>query len=261
MGLRMATTKTHAELRGELLVYLRNARWLFWDYDDTLAPTEGHALRSAGELMNLVLQERNIPPYDLEAFVERFPGTTFRKIVSTLATELGFSVSAEHMEELVMEEQQRAIAVLDKVIQPSEGANDVLHALSLLRFSMAVVTGSSHERIKVCLERTGQNRFFTDERVFSVASSLKVPISKPEPVIYLHTMDKLGVRPEECVAIEDSKSGVRSAVAAGIPTLGYVGALVNEARQKRTQELFGLGAFCVIENFSELQDVLCVLQA
>ena len=40
--------------------------------------------------------------------------------------------------------------------------------------------------------------------------------SKPEPDIYLMACDKLGVKPEEAIAIEDSYNGIRSAYRAGL---------------------------------------------
>lgn len=43
--------------------------------------------------------------------------------------------------------------------------------------------------------------------------------NKPKPYVYLHTAKLLGVLPEQCVAIEDSKVGVCSAVDAGCITV------------------------------------------
>jgi sugar-phosphatase len=40
------------------------------------------------------------------------------------------------------------------------------------------------------------------------------PYGKPHPGVYLHTAEQLGLRPEECVAIEDSPNGVLAAKAA-----------------------------------------------
>ena len=42
---------------------------------------------------------------------------------------------------------------------------------------------------------------------------------KPAPDIYLHTLEQLGLEASECLAIEDSQSGLASARAAGIKTL------------------------------------------
>jgi hypothetical protein len=47
---------------------------------------------------------------------------------------------------------------------------------------------------------------------------------KPSPDIYLHAMLNCNISPKECIAIEDSKSGVLSALRAGIDVLYYVGA-------------------------------------
>ena len=46
-----------------------------------------------------------------------------------------------------------------------------------------------------------------------------VSAGKPDPEAYVRAAAELGLRPDECVAIEDSATGVRSAVAAGVPTL------------------------------------------
>jgi beta-phosphoglucomutase-like phosphatase (HAD superfamily) len=46
-----------------------------------------------------------------------------------------------------------------------------------------------------------------------------VPAKKPAPDIYLYVLEKLGLKPEQCIAFEDSRQGVRSSVAADLPTL------------------------------------------
>lgn len=42
---------------------------------------------------------------------------------------------------------------------------------------------------------------------------------KPAPDIYLWVLDRLGLPPRDCLAIEDSRNGVRAATSIGIPTL------------------------------------------
>lgn len=46
--------------------------------------------------------------------------------------------------------------------------------------------------------------------------------AKPDPEPYLAAMRNLGVAPAECVAFEDSPSGARAAVAAGVFTVGIL---------------------------------------
>ncbi|MDD2701743.1 MAG: HAD-IA family hydrolase [Sideroxydans sp.] len=45
-----------------------------------------------------------------------------------------------------------------------------------------------------------------------------VPHKKPAPDIYIWVLDKLGLKAEDCIALEDSNNGLRSALAAGIKT-------------------------------------------
>ncbi len=45
-------------------------------------------------------------------------------------------------------------------------------------------------------------------------------VGKPRPEIYLHAAEQLGIDPRECVAIEDSATGIKAAQAAGMHCIG-----------------------------------------
>jgi HAD superfamily hydrolase (TIGR01509 family) len=57
-------------------------------------------------------------------------------------------------------------------------------------------------------------KFALRPRFEVVHSAEGEPHGKPHPGVYLHTAEKLGVRPEECAAVEDSPNGVLAAKAA-----------------------------------------------
>jgi HAD superfamily hydrolase (TIGR01509 family) len=52
-----------------------------------------------------------------------------------------------------------------------------------------------------------------------IAAGDIVPAKKPAPDIYDYALAKMGLRPDECVAFEDSENGIISASKAGIPTV------------------------------------------
>lgn len=52
-----------------------------------------------------------------------------------------------------------------------------------------------------------------------VATDESVANKKPAADIYQYVLEKLGLSAQECLAVEDSENGLRSALAAGIPTL------------------------------------------
>ncbi len=74
------------------------------------------------------------------------------------------------------------------------------------------------------------------------------PAHKPDPMPYQVAAARLALPPSACVAIEDSPSGVRAAVAAGCRTLAVVG-LVPEA------ELRAAGAHRVAHSLTEISDL------
>lgn len=50
----------------------------------------------------------------------------------------------------------------------------------------------------------------------TVVFSGEVGVAKPDPEVYLLTVERLGLRPEECVFVDDLSVNVRGAVAAGL---------------------------------------------
>lgn len=52
-----------------------------------------------------------------------------------------------------------------------------------------------------------------------IAAGDIVPAKKPAPDIYVWAMAQLGLRPEECLAFEDSENGIRASLGAGLRTV------------------------------------------
>lgn len=58
-----------------------------------------------------------------------------------------------------------------------------------------------------------------------IFSTTEVERGKPAPDLFLHAAARSGVSPDRCVVVEDSRSGVEAARAAGMRALGYAGGL------------------------------------
>lgn len=54
----------------------------------------------------------------------------------------------------------------------------------------------------------------------TISDGNSVENAKPAPDLFLHTAEKLGCKPEECVVLEDAESGVEAALAANMKTVG-----------------------------------------
>ena len=76
-----------------------------------------------------------------------------------------------------------------------------------------------------------------------IAAGGVVPNKKPAPDIFNYAMDKMDVKPDECLALEDSENGLRSSLGAGITTLVTV--------SQYTQGQDFSGAAVVLDNLGE----------
>lgn len=108
--------------------------------------------------------------------------------------------------------------VLDRVVAlvSSEGEpkSDAARAVDYVRargLPVALASSSPLRLIRATLDRLGLSDRF---RVIHSAES--EPFGKPHPAVYLTTAERLGVRPESCLAIEDSLRGLVSAKAASM---------------------------------------------
>jgi HAD superfamily hydrolase (TIGR01509 family) len=94
------------------------------------------------------------------------------------------------------------------------GAVELLDALRSAEYPMAIVTSSSRRSADRHLTLAGiRARFDT------ILTRDDVAHCKPSPDLYLLAAERLGVKPQACVAIEDSNHGVTAAHAAGAITL------------------------------------------
>jgi HAD superfamily hydrolase (TIGR01509 family) len=90
------------------------------------------------------------------------------------------------------------------------GAVEAVRAIAE-RWPVAIASSSNPELIEVVLATAK-----LDQVVRVVVSSQEVARGKPAPDVYLEAARRLGVGPADCVAVEDSENGIRSAKAAGM---------------------------------------------
>ncbi len=100
-------------------------------------------------------------------------------------------------------------------LQVLPGVKTLLAALPLERW--AIVTSATR---RLMLVRLKAARLPVPERIISADD---VVLGKPDPEPYRRGAELLGVRPEECVVVEDAPSGVAAGKSAGCRVLGVLG--------------------------------------
>jgi HAD superfamily hydrolase (TIGR01509 family) len=90
------------------------------------------------------------------------------------------------------------------------GALDAVHRIAA-EFVLGLASSSNRELIDAVLEAGRIAGLF-----HATVSSEEVERGKPAPDVYLEAARRLGADPGDCVAVEDSHNGIRSARAAGM---------------------------------------------
>lgn len=201
--------------------------------------------------------------FTAETLIANFIGHTFRGIMTTLQRQLNFTLEPEELKVYSKMEEERVIAQFMTQGQPTDGSLEMFETFQRQgHYELAVVSSSPIGRIRASLARTGHDRHLNPNHVFSAASSLPHPTSKPNPAVYLYAMEKLGARPTECVAVEDSISGCLAAVRAQIPTVGYVGAYHTDMKKREMMErLSAAGCHAILWDWGEFDKSLAEMES
>jgi HAD superfamily hydrolase (TIGR01509 family) len=131
-------------------------------------------------------------------------------------------------------------------VQPMPGAVALIDALLERGVPVGLATNSGREFATRALRAAGLL-----DRFAAVVSGHDVAHPKPAPDVYLEAASQLGADPTECVALEDSETGVSAAKAAGMTVVGvpsFPGIDLGEAdlvvaslRDPQVWDLLGLG--------------------
>jgi HAD superfamily hydrolase (TIGR01509 family) len=221
--------------------------------------SEELAFEACADIANEILAKRDITDrYTGEQLIQDFVGQNFRGMMISLQGKYGFEMPKDEIERYVKEEENQVIAKLEAKATPCIGANEELERLQRSgKYDMAVVSSSALRRVRASIKKVGQDKYFKPDHVFSAATSLPQPTSKPDPAIYLHSLKVLNKKAEECVAIEDSRSGALSAIRAGIPVIAYVGSYHgDDKRGEMAAKLTELGAQVVMKDWAEFDTCL-----
>ena len=213
---------------------------LFFDCDGVIVDSEilsTHAFIAA------------LAPYGYRAEVlehsRRFAGMLHRDVVAAIADELDTVPESDIFRQV----DKHFEALFADSLTPVAGMPELLLHLGVM---CSVVSNSHPEHIKHALGRAGlgANEPFGD-RVYS-ANHVSRP--KPFPDIYQYAMRQNDLLPPQCLVVEDSTTGVRAAVAAGISVIGFCGA--SHITDGHAERLVSVGATYIARNATELGQLL-----
>ncbi len=149
--------------------------------------------------------------------IEALTGISLKTIGGLL---LGWYPDLPHTnEELVAMQAQCLLDSLKQgVTELVPGAHDWISRLKKAGVKLAIGSSSTNDMVYYVARRFG-----LDALMDTIVTCEDVKHAKPWPDIYLSCADRLGVRPADCLVIEDSTNGIKAARAADMPCAAFLG--------------------------------------
>ena len=196
---------------------------VIFDCDGVLVDSEPIANRVFCTMLN----ELGLP-VTLEDMYEHFMGLSMPQCMQRVEHMLGSAPRDDFVTIL----QERTEIALRQEVKAVAGVPEVLDAMAL---PYCVASSGNHAKIRLTLRTTGLLDRFTDN-IFSVAD---VAHPKPAPDIFLHAARAMGAEPSRCAVVEDTPTGVRAGVAAGMRVFGFCAHTpAQRLREAGAHELF-----------------------
>jgi DNA helicase-2/ATP-dependent DNA helicase PcrA len=175
---------------------------VIFDLDGTLIDTEKYYLQCWME----AIQKFGYPvtreqAYNLRSLGRPFAQEYFRKLYGE---DFPYQEVRSERKRLVREEVKK------HGVEVKPGVHEILTFLREKQITTAIATAAELEHTTRLLKETGLFDHFDN-----IVSAHMVEQGKPAPDVYLYACRELDLEPADCLAVEDSPNGVKSAAAAG----------------------------------------------
>ena len=186
---------------------------IVFDFDGVIANSEPMHLRAYRD----VLARYDIVLSDAD-YYSRYLGYDDAGALAAIAVDRGAVWSPSQIAEMVRIKARRLEELEGEGSSLFPGAEAAIRAAASA-MPIAIASGALDVEIRRVLDRSNLTSLFT-----AVVSAEDTPASKPAPDPYVRAVAMLSavhgpMRPDECVAVEDSRWGLESARAAGLRTL------------------------------------------
>lgn len=202
--------------------------------DSTILHTEAEA--ECFQKLGITLTQRQLK--------ERFAGVSDADVFRALETETGIKIPADMRSRLDQEKR----VLFGRKLKVMPGLQDILE--DIRNIPSCVASGSSVNMLSYTLTLTNLVSFF-GPRIFSADM---VSRGKPFPDLFLYAAARMGVRPEDCIIIEDSRAGVQAGKAAGSKVIGFFGG--SHCDEHHGDMLLEAGADYTLSFLGDLPDLL-----
>lgn len=163
------------------------------------------------EPLSKVAWEKLLGEYDQELSDEEFKSTIGLDSMATSSFLKGLKRLDEDVERLNDEIEKLRLEIIQTEAEPIDGLEELIQLLIDRGLKIGVASNSPLDYVEAALKAIDLRNHFP-----CVMGVDQVEEGKPAPDLYLESAKCLSVDPVDCLAIEDSPSGMQSAIAAGM---------------------------------------------
>ena len=222
------------------MALLETPRFVVFDFDGVLADTDRAWFSVVREELAAVGAVTTI-----DALIAGHRGMVITESVLEFERAFSITLPSGWVDRVV----GRALAEVEHGFKPIPGAVDAVRLVDAADLPLAVASGSLRHALASGLNRLGIDDV-VDDRFVSSHDNGK---HKPLPDVYLRACARLGLPPEQGVAVEDSVIGIASARAAGLKVIGF-----SPTEGADAGALLSAGAAVVITRMTDLPDALSI---
>lgn len=176
---------------------------IIFDMDGVLIDAKEWHYESLNKALSLFGAE--ISRYD---HLVTFDGLPTKKKLEMLSLEGGFPTRLHSFVNDL--KQQYTLEIIYSKCKPVFQHQFALSKLKSEGYKIAVCSNSVRKSIDIMMEKSGLMPYLE-----FFLSNQDVVRSKPDPEIYTTAIDRLGLKPEECLIVEDNENGIKAALASG----------------------------------------------
>ena len=176
----------------------------------------------------------------------------------TPITELSLDLNGRHSDDIfriMLGEEQCSKYSLDELnqekeavyrdmysghVEPIKGLIELLQEAKARGIKCAIGSSGCRENVEFIIKELG-----IEDIIDTSISGSDVTHGKPHPEIFTTAVERMGLKPEECIVFEDAVNGIKAGVAAGCKCIGILTTATAEM-------LTGAGASICVNDFTEL---------
>ena len=207
---------------------------LIFDFDGVIADSEAIANTVLAETVTSLGHSTT-----LDDALTRYSGRRWDEAVAEIEAAIGRPLPVDFSGQLKTLERFRTD------LKEVSGATDFIRRFA--HIPRCIASSSSIDRLQLCLSVLALETEFGNH----VFSADMVARGKPHPDIFVFAAGKLGVRPDQCLVIEDSAGRIRAAVAASMTVVGLCAA--SHIREGHDLKLRDAGAVHLAHSWSDVE--------